>query len=294
MLVLPAEPPDTGRSLRSLKDLYLHGFAMNLSITLAGLCVGDRLQGCIVYRLDETISQCIEHRAQRSHIFFVRQHFLSLRTDGAVIHDGTARDRVRTVVNRDGRVDEIAVRVLVSGADFRYLARAAGHRILVTVSASRRIVNRTESAIVALSLLKVLLIEREGVTRGFGNAVTDTLRTRVLLQQRCLEARGCFGGFRLSDVGLLCDSDYRDGRACQQAGKRCDSCDIHGRTPPVQVGTPVCVCWVRSHGSSTYSLLATSRRTAGEECGDILRGLLSIQNRREGDLFPVQENKTLE
>src|SRR5258708_7365783 len=218
MLIFPAEPSDAGHAGR-LKDGHWYGLAVNLAVALPGLRIGDGLQCGIVNGLDETVPQGIEHRPQRSNLLARGEHFLGLWTNGAVVHDGAARDGVGSIVNGDGWVDEVSVRVFVAGADFRDLAGASRHGILVAIGTSGRVVNGTESTIVSFSLLKVLLIEGEGVARWFGDAITYALRSRVLLQQRARQASSRFRLGRLCRSGVRRDSRNCDGCASQQAGK---------------------------------------------------------------------------
>ena len=60
---------------------------------------------------------------------------MSLGTDGAVVDDGAAGDRVGAVVDRNRWVNKAAVGVEMAGANFGDLAWAARDRVLVTVYA---------------------------------------------------------------------------------------------------------------------------------------------------------------
>src|SRR5580692_832021 len=113
--------------------------------------------------------------------------FYGLRTDGAIVDDGAARDGILPLVNDDSRVHEIAVGVIVPGADFCHLTGSSSHRILVAIGARGGVVNRTEPSVVSFSCLKVLLIDGEGVRdeaseRWFGDAVADALGAWVVRQ----------------------------------------------------------------------------------------------------------------
>jgi hypothetical protein len=110
VLVLPTESANAGLVWR-----FKHGhgdrFATNSAIRHDRLSSGDGEKRLIVDRLDEAIPQGVEHRAQGSDVFGLRDMFLRLRNYGAVVDDGAASDAGGAVVDRDRRVDEISIGV---------------------------------------------------------------------------------------------------------------------------------------------------------------------------------------
>ena len=115
MLILPSEASHPGLS-RRFEDRRHDDFAMDPAFALVGLAGSDGDQRLIVDRLDEAVAEGIEHCAQGSDIFGGRDVLLGLRADGAIVHDGAARDGVLSIVDEDGGVDEVSVLIVVTDA----------------------------------------------------------------------------------------------------------------------------------------------------------------------------------
>src|SRR5580765_2002790 len=82
---------------------------------------------------------------------------LRLWNHGAVIDDGAVRDGVQTVVDRDGGGDERAVGVVAS-ADFRKLAGAPAHGILMTLCTGPGVEDRAQAGAGIVILLEPCLV----------------------------------------------------------------------------------------------------------------------------------------
>src|SRR6266550_6590871 len=129
---------------------------------------------------------------------------LSLRADGPVVDDRPAGNRVLTVVDQNGGVHKIAVRILMPNPHFGNLAGPAGYGILMTIDTRGRVEDRAQAGMDVFPLFKDLLIEGKSVTGRFGYSIADALRWR---ESWSMKPRRSFGG------GLLCDSGNPD---CQQ------------------------------------------------------------------------------
>src|SRR5215472_18662973 len=82
----------------------------------------DGEQRVVVDSFDEAVSQCVQHGTEGANVFGIGHLLVGFRTDGAVVDDGATCDRAAAVIDRNGWVDEIAVRVEMAGADFGDLA----------------------------------------------------------------------------------------------------------------------------------------------------------------------------
>ena len=87
------------------------------------------------------------------------RHF-AVRTDGAVVHQGTAFDNLRSAGDGNFGILKFAVGAAMTSAQFIDLAGAAGDGILMALSARLRVIERAEAAGDGLGLLKLGLIRR--------------------------------------------------------------------------------------------------------------------------------------
>jgi hypothetical protein len=175
VLVLPAEASDAGLS-RSLKDRSLHNFAMNPAFAQLRLSLGDCNQSPVVNGFDKSIPQRVEGSAQCADVFCCRDVLLGLRTDRSIINNRSAGNRVLPVVDKDGRVNEIAIFILVPNPEFCELAGSAAVRILMTTDAGSCVVHGPKSGLHGMVLLIDLLIAGKRVSGWLGNSVADALR----------------------------------------------------------------------------------------------------------------------
>ena len=159
---------------------------------------GDGHQRVVVDRFDEAVAQRVERRPQRPDILRFRHMFLRLGDDRAIIDDGTSANAARAIIDGDGWIDEIAVRIGVADAQLGELAGTAADRVLMTVGASPRVEDRPKPAIDVVSQFVNLLVEGEAVAGRFRDPVADAQRAGILDEGRRIEAGGRFRR------GLLC------------------------------------------------------------------------------------------
>ena len=197
MLVLPAEAADAVLS-RRLQHGDGDGLTVNLAMGRQHLLGGDGRQRAVVDRFDEAVSQRVERRSQRPDILRCRHMFLRLGDHRAIIDEGTSADAAGAIIDGDGRIDKIAIRIGVADAQLGELAGTAADRVLMTVGASPRVENRPKSAIDVVGQFVNLLVEGEAVAGRFRDPVADAERAGILDEGRRIEAGG-----RLRR-GLLC------------------------------------------------------------------------------------------
>lgn len=118
---------------------------------------------------------------------------LCLRNQGAVIDDRAVGDGVRSVVYGDSCGYEIAVGVLVAGADFRELAGAATYRVLMAVYTGSGVEDGAESGAGIVLLLEAGLVQGIGIAGELCDTVADALGSRVLRERGCVKPSGGFG-----------------------------------------------------------------------------------------------------
>jgi hypothetical protein len=92
VLILPAEAADS-RLPRRFEERYF-SLALNQTIALAGLVLGDGHQCVVIDGLDESVAQRVEHGPQSADVFGFRDMLLYLWADGSVINDGATRNHV--------------------------------------------------------------------------------------------------------------------------------------------------------------------------------------------------------
>src|SRR5215467_13551836 len=102
--------------------------------------------------------------------------FLRLGNNRAIIDERTSTDAAGTIVDRDGGVDKIAVRIGVADAQLGELAGTAADRVLMAVDAGPRIKDGSEPAIDVVCRFVNLLVEGEAVAWRLHDAVADALR----------------------------------------------------------------------------------------------------------------------
>jgi hypothetical protein len=113
-----------------------------------------------------------------------------LFADGTVINERPARYRVLSAIDRNGRVDKVPIGVAVARAKLCDLAGRARNHVLMALSTGGGIEERAQagaSLTWIVLALKLGLIERERVARGFRRAVTDALRSWVIGESRSVE-----------------------------------------------------------------------------------------------------------
>src|SRR5271166_2571399 len=174
VLILPAEASDTGLS-RSLENGGLHNLPVNSSFTQRRLPFCNRNKSAVVNGFHKSIPKCVEGSAQCADIFRRRYVLLGLRTDGAIIDDRPAGNRVFFVVDNDCRVYEIAIFIIVPNPEFRDLASCPAIRILMASDAGGGVVHRSKPILDRLVLLIDILIVSKRVSGRFGYSIADAL-----------------------------------------------------------------------------------------------------------------------
>src|SRR5216683_2715029 len=132
MLVLPSEAADA-HGVPRFEYGNLNHLTLDETAALPRLRVGDRHERVRVDRLDETVAMRVGRHAERPDVFSAWHAFLDLRVGRAVIDQRSAR-----------RVDEVAEDILVARPQLADLADGAGHRVLVTLHAPLRVVDRAQ------------------------------------------------------------------------------------------------------------------------------------------------------
>src|SRR5580700_9225837 len=138
VLILPAEPAHASLP-RRFEDRDLDYLALDQAATLRGLALRDRDQRIVVDRLDESVTQRVEHGTQCADIFRFRHVLLRLRANRAVIDQRSSSNAILAVIDDDGWIHEGSAVVAMSDADLGDLTRSAADRILVTANAGGRI-----------------------------------------------------------------------------------------------------------------------------------------------------------
>src|SRR5258706_1813029 len=147
---------------------------------------------------------------------------LRLRRRGAVVDDGAVRDGVHTIVDRDSGRDERAVRVPVASADFRELAGAPAHGILMTLGTRPGVENGPQSRADVVILLEPRLVQRIVVAGRLCDTVARALRSGALRERGRVEASRRFNG------RLLCGSAESDGKYAYEQGNHKRAGAPHG------------------------------------------------------------------
>src|SRR3984957_1475025 len=176
VLVLPAEASDASLS-RGFEDWSQHHFPMNSAFAQCGLLRCDSDQRTVVDGFHKAIPQGVEGSPQCADVFCCRYGLLGLRTDSAIVDNGPAGNRVFSVVDEDGRVDEIAIFVIVPNPEFRDLAGCPTIRILMATDAARCVVHRPKPIRDRLVLLVDLLIPSKRVSGWLDYSIADALCT---------------------------------------------------------------------------------------------------------------------
>jgi hypothetical protein len=102
---------------------------------------------------------------------------LGLRTDSAIIDDGSAGNGVFPVVDKDGRVYEIAICIIVAHPEFCDLAGRPTVRILMAVDAGSCVVYGSKAIRNGFVFLIDLLIPSKGVSGWFNESIVDACST---------------------------------------------------------------------------------------------------------------------
>src|SRR5271170_1751340 len=96
---------------------------------------------------------------------------LGLRTDGTIIDYGPAGNRVLAVVDKDGRVYEIAICIIVPYPQFCDLTGCPTIRILMAIDARSCVVYRSKALRDGFVFFIDLLIPSEGVSGRFDESI---------------------------------------------------------------------------------------------------------------------------
>ena len=83
---------------------------------------------------------------------------LCIRTDGPIVDNRTAGDRICAIVNQNRGIREAAICVLMTRTELRKLARCTSYAILVALGTRRRVKHGTKAALWIMPALKLLLI----------------------------------------------------------------------------------------------------------------------------------------
>jgi hypothetical protein len=150
---------------------------MNHAVGQLRLSLRDRDQCRVVDGFHKSVTQSIEGGTQCADIFCRRDVLLSFRTDRAIIDDGAAGDRIFAVVDKDSRVDEVAVFVIVSDPEFRELAGSPTVRILMATDAALCVVGRSKPIGDRFVLLVNLLVSSKCVSGWLLDPVADAVCT---------------------------------------------------------------------------------------------------------------------
>ena len=115
MLVFPTEAADAILPWR-LQYRDGDGLAVNPAVGRTRLLGGDGQQRVVVDRFDEAVAQRVERCPQRPDILCCRHVFLRLGHDRTIIDEGASANVACAVVDGDGGVDKVAVRIGVADA----------------------------------------------------------------------------------------------------------------------------------------------------------------------------------
>ena len=102
---------------------------------------------------------------------------LGLRTDGAIVDDGPAGNCVFPVVDKDSRIYEIAICIIVPNPEFCDLAGCPTIRILMATDAGSCVVHRSKAVRDRLVFLIDLLIPGKRVSGWFDESIVDACST---------------------------------------------------------------------------------------------------------------------
>ena len=197
MLILPPETPDTGLT-RGLEEGNLDGLPVDPPLARLTLSRGEGQQRTVVNRLYEAVAEGVERGAQCPNVLANRYVLLCFRNDGSVVENGPPLNGGRTIVDRDYRIDEIAVVVAMADAQLGELARCAAHRVLMALCAGASIENGPQARCDIVLCLVDLLVSCEGVTRRLCDAVANAFGARMLNERRSVKAGRGFGWRRCS------------------------------------------------------------------------------------------------
>src|SRR5262249_34881542 len=162
----PAEASNAVLAL-AFRNQHFDRLAADLSVRCLALFLADLDQRFVGNRLHISIAERVGSDARRAYGFLPRYALLNLGANGAVIHQVPILDDLRSVIDRDLRILEPAVRVEMSHAQLGNLAGGSGDRRLVTLAARLRIVEWPEPiGGDLLDLLEELLVSRASVRIG--------------------------------------------------------------------------------------------------------------------------------
>ena len=149
MLILPAEPADTG--LRgSFDNRDVDHDAADTIVGASALVSSQVNEGLVRHRLYKAVPQKVHGDAVRPDRFAVWYTFLNLDSGegstGAnrpIVHQCSAGNDLRTVSNWNARILKAVVRAEMSDPQFDYLAGTSGYRVLVALPAGLGVIEWT-------------------------------------------------------------------------------------------------------------------------------------------------------
>jgi hypothetical protein len=151
VLVLPAKFADRAPA-GSFEDWNVEHLAADFALARLALAAREIEKSLIGDGFDESVTEKIEGDAKRADVFGIRHTLLNLvvrksgvRTDGAIVDEGTAFDDLGSIRDGDFRILKVAARIEMSHAQFRHLALAARSGILVALATGLRVVKRPET-----------------------------------------------------------------------------------------------------------------------------------------------------
>lgn len=102
-----------------------------------------------------------------------------LRTNDAIVDQGSAGNCILSMVDENCRVHEISIGIEMPSSNLCDLAGTTRNRVLVAIHADRGVVDRTQAVVVSIPGFEICLVEGKSVVRRLRNTVADTLRARV-------------------------------------------------------------------------------------------------------------------
>ena len=164
MLVFPAEPPDS-RLSGGFDDRNVKHLAADLAVGARALLPGNVNQRLVGNGFHKAITQKIHREAESTDSLSIGNALLNLRVresriraDGAIIHKRSAGDDFCSASDRDVWILETPIRSPMSHAQFRDLACPSRGRVLVTLAAGLRVVERPKPVFHIFRFIKFLLI----------------------------------------------------------------------------------------------------------------------------------------
>ena len=115
--------------------------------------------------------------SQCADVFCRGYGLLGFRADSAIVDNGSSGNRVFPVIDKDCRVNEIAIFIIVPNPEFRDLTCGPTIRILMTSDATRRVVYRSKTSRDRLVFLINLLVQCKRVSVWLDDSVANAVCT---------------------------------------------------------------------------------------------------------------------